>query len=80
MSKKTKDRWFQQFGRGGRRALHLLKQGTDTTHAVQLQIKGCFESDPEWSEIIKARIQKRKKEKKIKKRTWWTVILNKAED
>lgn len=49
---------------GGRRVQCLLKQGTDTTHEIQLQIKGSFEDDPEWSEIIKARIQKRKKEKK----------------
>lgn len=31
---------------------------------MQLQIKGCFEDDPERSEIIKARIQKRKTKQK----------------
>lgn len=83
VSKKQKDRYFEQFGKGSRRVQCLLKQGTDTTHEIQLQIKGCFEDDPEWSEIIKARIQKRKKKTTNQtktKPTWWTVILNKAED
>lgn len=45
--------------------LCLLKPGTETTHGTQLQIKGFFEDDLEWPEIIKARIQKRKKKKHL---------------
>lgn len=63
--KKDEGEWFPSAWEERQGELCLLKPWTESTHGTQLQIKGFFEDDLEWPEIIKARIQKRKKKKHL---------------